>query len=164
MPLSLAGGGTSMKGAKQKPRPKPVVGGNCSEPGGHTKPDDPPPDGGTSSKQPGCPVMGLSDGIKFSGQEVCARAGVAKGPTVIVKKAANDTTISMRLINAHPSFRTCNPSGWWVAGWHMVFRACLVRGRVKPFCGFWRTRRTPLIALFGRNASKTSKLPRKKQL
>jgi hypothetical protein len=93
-----------MKGAKQKPRPKPVVGGNCSEPGGHTKPDDPPPDGGTSSKQPGCPVMGLSDGIKFSGQEVCAGAGVAKGPTVAVNKPANDTTISMRFKMRIPPF------------------------------------------------------------
>jgi len=34
-------------------------------------------------------------------------------------------------------------------------RACLVRVRDKPFCGFRRTRRSYLMALFGRNASKT---------
>jgi hypothetical protein len=37
----------------------------------------------------------------------------------------------------------------------IYLRACLVRMRVKPFCGFWRTWKTYLIALFGRNASKT---------
>jgi hypothetical protein len=34
-------------------------------------------------------------------------------------------------------------------------RACLVRVRVEPFWGFWRMRRSSLIALFDRNASET---------
>src|SRR5215208_4921132 len=34
----------------------------------------------------------------------------------------------------------------------LPLRACLAKVRVKHFCGFWRTRRTYLVALFGRNA------------
>ncbi len=43
-------------------------------------------------------------------------------------------------------------------------RACLVKVRVKLFCGFWRTRRIYVIALFGRNASKTEEAALQKQL
>jgi uncharacterized protein len=72
--------------------------------------------------------------------------GYSMGAAVAVMAAARDERV--RAIVADSPFASERDLV------RFLLRACLVKVRVKPFVAFWRMRRTYLMALFGRNASR----------